>query len=100
MLNTMLMILMAPVFVLLCAFAIFKVKQLFISGSMVIVREVENGENVNFHVNLYAFDSEERVFNRLMKFAEVGIRRKGFCFDRYQQILNSENVKKLNRDGA
>jgi hypothetical protein len=88
------LVLVAALACIAVTFLVQKVKALFISGTMVIQREVDAGEHVTFHVNIYSFDNQNAVYKRISHFAEAGIKRKEFCFNRFQEILEHEGKVK------
>lgn len=80
---------------LLFVWLVTKVKALFMSSSFTIARETElGGENVTIMGSAYIWDSPEKRFERLNALAETVVERKGYCFNRYENILREEEREK------
>lgn len=88
---------------LLLLWVLTKVKGLFISGTVMIDREVElQGEKVIFTANIYAYESQDKIFSKINNLGEAAMQRKAFLYERFQDTLAKEqenNLRKIKKDG-
>lgn len=88
---------------ILALWCLLKAKQFFITGTVVVNREIElQGESATLSTNIYFWNSQNAVFKKMQTLAEAAMQRKDFCWKRFQKTLQegtNENVAKLKKDG-